>query len=74
MNSKTILLIEDNPSDVELTKRALTQSRIANDLVVAEDGKEAIDYLWGGGAHADRNISDLPTLTLTRLRYWRTGI
>ena len=51
LNSKTILLIEDNPSDIELTKRALERSRIANQLVVAEDGQEALDYLHGTGAH-----------------------
>ncbi len=47
MNSnKVILLIEDNPSDVELTRRALEKSRIANDMVVAEDGEAALEYLW----------------------------
>lgn len=68
MKSKTILLIEDNASDVDLTKRALGRCRIANELVVAEDGKEAIDYLWGEGAHSDRDVSDLPTLTLLDLK------
>lgn len=68
MKSKTILLIEDNASDVELTKRALGRCRIANDLVVAEDGKEAIDYLWGSGAHEGRDVLDLPTLTLLDLK------
>jgi len=68
MTSKTILLIEDNASDVELTKRALTRFHIANDMVVAEDGKEAIDYLWGEGAYIDRDLSELPTLTLLDLK------
>jgi CheY-like chemotaxis protein len=66
-SSKVILLIEDNPSDVELTRRALHQSRIANELVVAEDGESALDYLWGEGAHADRDISREPGLILLDL-------
>ncbi|MGH9626904.1 MAG: response regulator [Bryobacteraceae bacterium] len=68
MSSKTILLIEDNASDIDLTKRALGRCRIANRLVVAEDGKEAIDYLWGAGTYADRDISELPILTLLDLK------
>jgi CheY-like chemotaxis protein len=68
MRFKTILLIEDNASDIDLTKRALERGHIANHLVVAEDGKEAIDYLWGEGSYADRDISDLPTLTLLDLK------
>jgi two-component system response regulator len=68
MNSKTILLVEDNPSDVLLTKRALERCRIANDLVVAEDGQEAIDFLWRTGAYADQGDYELPTLTLLDLK------
>lgn len=68
MNSKTILLVEDNPSDVDLTRRALNKCRILNDLVVAEDGQEALDYLRGAGAYAGRNPSDLPVLTLLDLK------
>jgi two-component system, response regulator len=68
LNSKTILLIEDNPSDIALTKRALEKARIANRLVVAEDGQEALDYLRGAGAHAGRDVSDQPLLTLLDLK------
>jgi CheY-like chemotaxis protein len=50
MNGKTILLIEDNPSDVGLTQRALQKAHILNELVVASDGQEALDYLFGSGA------------------------
>ena len=68
MNSgKCILLIEDNPSDVDLTRRAFEKSRIANQLVVAEDGEAALDYLWGAGAHTGRDVSELPALALLDL-------
>ena len=68
MNSKTILLIEDNPSDIDLTKRALEKGHILNELVVASDGQEALDYLFGKGAYAGRDTSDFPTLTLLDLK------
>jgi two-component system response regulator len=62
MNSnKVILLIEDNPSDVELTRRALEKSRIANEMVVAEDGEAALEYLGREGA------SELPAIALLDL-------
>lgn len=68
MNSdKIILLIEDNPSDVDLTRRALEKSRIANEMVVAEDGEAALDYLWGTGVHTGRDVSDLPAVALLDL-------
>jgi two-component system response regulator len=65
---KVILLIEDNSSDVDLTRRALEKGRIANEVVVARDGKQALDYLWGEGAHAGRDVSDLPAVTLLDLK------
>ncbi len=68
MNSRLILLIDDNPSDVELTKRALEKRHISNALLVAEDGKEALDYLFATGAHAGRDVKDLPTLVLLDLK------
>ncbi len=67
-NHKAILLIEDNSSDVDLTARALEKGRIGNHLVVARDGQEALDYLWGEGAHAGRDVSDLPAVTLLDLK------
>jgi CheY-like chemotaxis protein len=68
MKSKIILLVEDNPSDVGLTQRALAKSHIANELVVAEDGQEALDYLFGAGAHAGRDVTELPALVLLDLK------
>ena len=52
MSNKTILLIEDNPSDTELAERALQKAHIFVDLVVASDGQEALDYLFGTGTSA----------------------
>jgi CheY-like chemotaxis protein len=68
MSSKIILLVEDNPSDVGLTRRALSKSHVANELVVAEDGQEALDYVFGAGAHAGRDVTELPTLVLLDLK------
>jgi two-component system response regulator len=68
MKSKLILLVEDNPSDIELTKRALQKSRVINELVVVEDGQEALDYLFAAGAHADRVDAPLPTVVLLDLK------
>jgi two-component system, response regulator len=69
MNSdKVILLIEDNPSDIELTRRALGKARVANELVVAEDGEAALDYLWGTGSHEGRDVSELPAVALLDLK------
>src|ERR1039458_10885610 len=68
MNSKTILLIEDNPSDVNLTRRALERGHLLNELTVVSDGQEALDYLFAAGAYAGRDPSDLPSLTLLDLK------
>jgi two-component system response regulator len=68
MNAKIILLVEDNPSDVGLTQRALAKSHVANELVVAEDGQAALDYLFGAGAHAGRDVAQLPALVLLDLK------
>ena len=69
MNIKRILLVvEDNPSDVKLTKRALEQNHITNDLIVTEDGGEALDYLFATGRYADRDVRDLPAVVLLDLK------
>jgi two-component system response regulator len=52
MENKVILLVEDNPRDEALTRRALKKSNIVNDIVVAHDGVEALDYFFGTGKHA----------------------
>ena len=67
-NPKVILLVEDNPDDEELTLRALKKNHIKNDVVVARDGVEAIDYLFGTGSHAGRNPEHLPEVVLLDLK------
>jgi len=68
MTDRVILLVEDNPSDVGLTQRAFQKNAISNDLVVAADGQDALDYLFCIGAHAGRNIADTPMLILLDLK------
>lgn len=65
---KSILLVEDNPDDIELTRLAFEESHLANRLVVARDGQEALDYLFGQGAHAGRDLSDMPQMILLDLQ------
>lgn len=65
---KTILLVEDNPRDEELTLRALEKSNVLNPVVVARDGVEALDYLFGRGAWAGRDVTQLPQLVLLDLK------
>ena len=68
MKSKTILLVEDNPSDIDLTKRAFEQGRITNELIIAEDGQEALDYLFCTGKYTGRTLLNMPTLILLDLK------
>jgi two-component system response regulator len=68
MMAKIILLVEDNPDDEALTLRALRRANIANEVVVARDGVEALDYLFGTGAHAGRNVADLPAVVMLDLK------
>lgn len=65
---RAILLVEDNPNDAELTLRALTKSKIANPIVVAEDGEEALDFLFARGKYAERSAEPLPQLVLLDLK------
>jgi len=67
MSTKDILLVEDNPDDVELTRIAFAEAKIANDLVVVKDGAQALDYLFARGEHAGRDPADLPSIVLLDL-------
>jgi len=68
MNKKIILLVEDNPDDELLAIRALKKNNISNEVVVARDGVEALDYLFGTGAHAGRDMSVMPQIILLDLK------
>ena len=61
-------MVEDNPSDIELTKRAFKKQNIKNELIVVEDGQEALDYLFGQGKYTGRDTSDQPVLVLLDLK------
>jgi two-component system, response regulator len=63
-----ILLVEDNPTDAELTIRALKKKNLANNLVWVKDGAEALDFLFATGDYADRSEKELPKLVLLDLR------
>ncbi len=65
---KIILLVEDNPDDEALTLRAFKKNNIKNGVVVARDGAEALDYLFGAGKHAGRDVKDLPQVVLLDLK------
>jgi CheY-like chemotaxis protein len=67
-NAVEILLVEDNPEDIELTLRALKKSKLANNIVVAEDGEEALDFIFARGKYSDRSIVRSPKVILLDLK------
>lgn len=73
MLNKVILLVEDNPDDVELTLRALSKNNITNEVVVVRDGVEALDYLFGAGKHLGRDTSAVPAVILLDLKLPKVG-
>jgi len=68
VDNKWILLVEDNADDEELTRRALKKNKIMNELIVARDGAEALEYLHGDGNHSGHNIDHLPAVVLLDLK------
>jgi two-component system response regulator len=68
MNDKVILLVEDNADDEVLTLRALKKNNIRNEVVIARDGSEALDYLFGTGVHAQRDLTVMPQIILLDLK------
>ena len=73
MDNATILLIEDNPDDVELTLHAFQKNHMGNDVVVASDGAEGLDYLFGTGKYAGRDAEEPPALILLDLQLPKIG-
>ncbi len=73
MDQTTILLIEDNPDDVELTLHAFQKNHMANEVVVAGDGAEGLDYLFATGKYAGRNAHEPPALILLDLQLPKVG-
>jgi two-component system response regulator len=68
MKEGVILLVEDNPDDETLTLRALKKNNIKNEVVIANDGAEALDYLFGTGVYAGRDMSTMPAVVLLDLQ------
>lgn len=68
MKNGKILLVEDDPAIRELTKRALEKNNIFNEVVITEDGAEALDYLFGIGAYAERDVRIMPVVVLLDLQ------
>jgi two-component system response regulator len=73
LKQQPILLVEDNKDDVELTLMAFEQARITNPVIVARDGVEALDYLFGEGRHAGRDARERPVVILLDLKLPRIG-
>lgn len=73
MNPQIILLVEDNPSDIELTKRALARNCISNELAVVRDGQEALDFLFGQRTSTRQPGAAMPALVLLDLKLPRVG-
>ena len=73
MTNQYILLVEDNPDDVMLTLRALKKGHVINNVIVAEDGAKALDFLFGKGEFEGRNTADHPRLILLDLKLPKIG-
>ncbi|MBF0460701.1 MAG: response regulator [Magnetococcales bacterium] len=73
MDKKFLLLVEDNPNDELLTLRALAKHHVLNQIEVVRDGEEALDFLFGRGAHAARDVRKLPTVVLLDLQLPKVG-
>jgi len=68
MIDQVILLVEDNPDDAELTRLALEESHVANEMIIVRDGQEALDWLYCQHQHGDRDPCRLPSLVLLDLK------
>jgi len=73
MDKRIIMIVEDNDDDLELAMRAFKRNHLLNEVVVARDGVEALDYLFGTGPHAGRNLCIMPEVVLLDLKMPRLG-
>ena len=73
MNKRIIMIVEDNDDDLELAMRAFKFNHVLNEIVVARDGVEALDYLFGTGPHAGRDLCVMPEVVLLDLKMPRIG-
>jgi len=73
MEQRYILLVEDNPDDVELTLLAFKKYKIKNEIVVIQNGAEALDYLFAEGAYAGRDLCNMPAVILLDLKLPKIG-
>jgi two-component system, response regulator len=73
MDQRIIMIVEDNEDDIELALRAFKRNHILNEVIVARDGVEALDYLFGTGPHAGRDLCIMPEVVLLDLKMPRLG-
>lgn len=73
MEQKNILLVEDNPDDIELARRAFQKTNIDNNMIITHDGTETLDYFNGTGKYQGRNTKDLPHIILLDLKMPKVG-
>jgi len=73
MDQRIIMIVEDNEDDIELAMRAFKRNHILNEVIVARDGVEALEYLFGTGAHAGRDLCVMPEVVLLDLKMPRLG-
>jgi len=73
MKNNKILLVEDSPDDQELIRMAFDEGHVANEIIVMNDGAQALEYLFCTGPHADRDITDLPVVILLDLKLPKVG-
>ncbi len=73
MKTLEILYIEDNPSDIELTLRALKKHNVANSIQIIKDGEEALEYIFATGRYADRDVKEKPKVILLDLKLPKVG-
>jgi len=73
MKKNIIMVVEDNQDDLDLTLRAFAKNNILNEIVIARDGVEALDYLFGTGAHEGRDLRVMPEVILLDLKMPRMG-